>query len=329
MHVRHPDDRRGGAHHQRAPVAGTDPLHHEPRRGPLRAGQQRIRAAVPGDRRATEHRAEDAAAHRWRRTGSRPAGLHWRIRAPARRCRAELRLPRLRRGLGCDHLLHHRHHRQSQGRLFHPSPAGAAYPGRRGHRQRAGEPAADGFGRCLHADHADVPRACLGAAVRGHHAWPEAGLSGALRSGVPHRAVAPRAGDLLPLRADHRADAAQRQGGAGYGFQRLEDHHRWQRADPWALRYRPGARDGADRRLRYVRDLPADFRCAHQRRAARRRRGNPQQLPAQGRGAGGAGGRGDPGAGRQLPSGRRRVAGRVGPACALADPGLLQRAGKE
>ena len=75
---------------------------------------------------------------------------------------AELRLPGLRRGFGRHDLLHHGHHRQPQRRVLHPSPAGAAHPGRGGDRRLSGKSAADGLGRRVHADHTDVPRACLG-----------------------------------------------------------------------------------------------------------------------------------------------------------------------
>ncbi len=64
-----------------------------------------------------------------------------------------------------------RYHRQPQGRVFHPSASWCCTPWawRRSsgeHRQRA--PA--GHQRRVHADHPDVPRACLGTALCGDHA---------------------------------------------------------------------------------------------------------------------------------------------------------------
>ena len=61
----------------------------------------------------------------------------------------------------------------------------------------------------LHADHPHVPRPRLGRALCRHHAGGQAGLSRALRSRPAAGADGKGRGDLLPLRADHPAHAAQ------------------------------------------------------------------------------------------------------------------------
>lgn len=73
-------------------------------------------------------------------------------------------------------LLYNRHHRPAQRRVFQPPPIGAAYAGSaRGDFRRRG-PGAFEPRRCLYAADADVPCACVGHAVSGHHARNQAGL---------------------------------------------------------------------------------------------------------------------------------------------------------
>lgn len=85
MHVRHPDDRGGAAYHQHPPLPGTDPLHHEPRRGSLRAGEQRVRPALPGGGGAVGHGGADHPAHRRRGEERGTARPGRRIRVAAGR----------------------------------------------------------------------------------------------------------------------------------------------------------------------------------------------------------------------------------------------------
>lgn len=218
---------------------------------------------------------------------------------------------RFRRELHRHHLLHHRHHRQSERCVFQPPATGPAHPGDGfDHRQPGQHPPAR-YQRRVHADHPDVPCPRLGHSVRGDHARGQAGLSRALRSGTAGRTVEAREGHLLPLRADHPADGDERQGRPGPGLQGLEGDHRRERAEPLALRGGQGARHPADRRLRHVGDLSADFLRLPQRRTAGRKRGRAHHLPDQGRRAGAVGGRGDHGRTGPLPPGRRRVPGRA------------------
>ena len=72
-------------------------------------------------------------------------------------------------------------------------------------RRRPGPPAPR---RRVYADHPDVPRPCLGSALRGDAARHQAGLSGPLRARYADPVSARREGDLLALRADHHAHDA-------------------------------------------------------------------------------------------------------------------------
>jgi fatty-acyl-CoA synthase len=171
---------------------------------------------------------------------------------------------RFRRELGGHHLLHHRHHRQPQGRVLHPSPTGAAHPGRgdghRQHRQRA--PA--GQQRRVHADHADVPRACLGPALCGDHARHEAGLPGRYDPDMLvklWREEKVTFSHCVPTILQMLLNARPPRG----GLRRLEDHHRRQRAQPLAVRGGPGPGHPADGGVWHVGDLPADLRRAPER----------------------------------------------------------------
>ncbi len=67
--------------------------------------------------------------------------------------------------------------------------------------------------------------ACLGHSLCGNHARSETGVPRPLRSRVAGRAVAQGESHLLPLRADHPANAPERQVCSGRRFRRLEDHH--------------------------------------------------------------------------------------------------------
>lgn len=120
-----------------------------------------------------------------------------RIRVAAGRGQPALRLPRFRRELHRHHLLHHRHHRQSERCVFQPPATGPAHPGDGfDHRQPGQHPPAR-YQRRVHADHPDVPCPRLGHSVRGDHARGQAGLSRALRSGTAGRTVEAREGHLL------------------------------------------------------------------------------------------------------------------------------------
>ena len=72
---------------------------------------------------------------------------------------------------------------------------------------------ANGFSvRCVHADHADVPRACVGAAVHRYRHGRQAGLSRTLRPGRAARRSSSGGRNLLPLRADDPAHAPEQPG---------------------------------------------------------------------------------------------------------------------
>ena len=127
-------------------------------------------------------------------------------------------------------------------------------------------------GRRVHADHADVPRPRLGAAVHRDHAGHQAGLSRPLRPGDAAQADRDGEGDLLPLRPDPAAHAADGPASARRRPQRLEGGHR--RLGP-AQGTCPGrARAGHRRlqRLRHVRDLSRPHPGAAHPRDARGRR---------------------------------------------------------
>jgi fatty-acyl-CoA synthase len=118
-------------------------------------------------------------------TGSDMAMGRFPLSASTRPCwrrRRASTTSRLRREHAGHDLLHDRHDRAAEGRLFQPPPLvlhtlavatalGTAGPGPPAPRRR------------VHADHPDVPRPRLGHALRGDHARPQAGLSRPLCAG--------------------------------------------------------------------------------------------------------------------------------------------------
>jgi hypothetical protein len=175
--LRHPLARLRDPDGEHPPVARADPLHAQPRPG---AGRDRARRhaghARGGGRQARDpdHLHPDRRA---RHAAQEPLLVRRRVRGADGAGLGPLRLPRLRRERAGHDVLHHGHDRTAQGRLLQPPPDRPARDGpacdlrhRAGQRPRA-------RGRRVHADHADVPRACLGLAVRGDPAGNEAGLS--------------------------------------------------------------------------------------------------------------------------------------------------------
>ena len=182
--LRDPRDGRGAAHHQRAALARSDPLHHQPRGGRRHPRARGFHSAGRADPRSDRAQAEAGArARRRRRTGAgSPARLRGRLPVTARPRPGRARVPRARRAHARDDVLHHGDHGRSEGGVVHPPPARAAHAGRaRGDRERR-RPRAAAPRRRLHADQPDVPRPRVGHALRRHPARGQAGLSRALRS---------------------------------------------------------------------------------------------------------------------------------------------------
>ena len=190
MLLRGADDGRGAAHGERAHLPGAGALHDQSRRRRRDPRQRRIPAAAGTDPR------QDPPGRQVRADRRRPDGaggrarLRRRVRVDARGRRPVVRVPGARREHAGHDVLHHRHDRPAQGRLLQPSPARAAYAGGDAGLRACATRDIHGARR-LHADHADVPRPRLGAALRRHAARREAGVSGALcarRAAGPHRA---------------------------------------------------------------------------------------------------------------------------------------------
>ena len=109
-------------------VAGADPLHAQPCR------RRRRCWSMPSSCRCSKRSSDrlrdgrDIRAADRRRAGRRAGRFRWRrIRGAAGRRSGRLRVPRFRREHARHDLLHHRHHRPAEGRLFQPSPARAAH----------------------------------------------------------------------------------------------------------------------------------------------------------------------------------------------------------
>ena len=144
------------SHRQSAPVPRADRLDRQSRRRPHDDRRSDFRAAAGKDRRQA---ADDRALHhpdRRRAYAEDHAEERGRLRRLDRRGRRRFRLAVVRREHRRRHVLHLRHHRQSQGRgLFAPLQRAA-----RLHGGAAGfqEPQVE---RRLHAGGADVPRQWL------------------------------------------------------------------------------------------------------------------------------------------------------------------------
>ena len=167
---------------------------------PIARGDQR-RSIRPGVQLRADRR---RAARRTRR-------IAFAAEYEALLARAEpaLRLPRPRREHARDDVLHDRHDRRCRRASTSAiaSSCCTRSPASR-RRSRSAPHARFRPRRRLHADHADVPRARVGHALRRDAARREAGLSGPLRARAllePHRA---RGRHVLALRADDPADDA-------------------------------------------------------------------------------------------------------------------------
>ena len=176
----HPAHRRGAAHAQPPPASRRTHLHRQ-RRGRSRRARRRALVAALGKVRAEDPcRSHDCGR---RRRGPVPAGsLDYEALLAERRTVERAAGPR--RAHGGGDVLHHRHHRPTQGRALFASRARAAcLRGRaaeRDGRQRAGRRAA---GR------ADVSRQRLGPAVRGRHGRRQAGDAGAASRSAPASSI--------------------------------------------------------------------------------------------------------------------------------------------
>ena len=165
-----------------------------------------------------------------------------------------LRLPGLRRKLGRDDVLHHRHHRPPQGRVFHPPATGAAHHGRVAIAITAAVTA------CWHPTTCTCrSRRCStctpGACRMWRPCWASSRSIPAATPRSPGGAVAQGEGHVLPLRADHPADGPPCQGGA-------EHDSVAGKSSSAAPRCRGAGRGGHEpgidvyRRLRHVGNLP-------------------------------------------------------------------------
>ncbi len=104
------------------------------------ARQRRVPAGARADQGPHRHGQRVRPAHRPGRAAAERHPARRRIRGPAGRGRARVRVRRFRREHPGHDLLHHRHHRHAQGRVLQPPPAGAAHPGQPGRLWHAGHP---------------------------------------------------------------------------------------------------------------------------------------------------------------------------------------------
>ena len=193
---RHPDGRAGGddrverlpapgallrgvgsrqrpAHDQPAPASRADRLDRQPRRGQRAVLRPDVPAAGRGGRAPLQDRAplgpdDRPRPHAGRDQDPQPGVLRGTGRQPFR----QVHVAGVRREHGVVHVLHVRHHRQSQGRAVQPPLDRAAHAGggAAGCAQCVGA-------RCHPAGGADVPRQRMGTAVRRR--------DGGLQDGVP------------------------------------------------------------------------------------------------------------------------------------------------
>ena len=206
--VRHHRHRRGLSHRQSAPVPGPDRLHRQSCRGPADVPRHDLRAA---DGEAAGQAADHPALRDPDRCGAHAAddaAQRGRLRGLDRRGRRRFHLGDVRRKYRRRHVLHLRHHRQSEGRrLLAPLQRAALADGADARRVRS-----LGAGH-HHAGGAVLPRQRLDHRVLG----ADVGLPA-----DPARHEARRRLDLRIARrrarhhdgrgADHLADAAQSHG---------------------------------------------------------------------------------------------------------------------